>query len=136
MIMKKLISVVFILAFQIAHAQNVPRIVMHLQSSDTMVYRSMVNQISNIKKQLPDAEVEIVCHGPGLEFLLNRTTDYSTRIQKMNLANVTFVGCEFTMKQRNVSKDDLVPFAKTVPFGLVEIIKKQQEDWLYVKLGF
>ena len=134
--MKKIIPVVFILTFQITHAQYAPRIVMHLQSSDTVVYRSMVNQISNIKKQLPEAEVEIVCHGPGLEFLLKRTTDYSTRIQKMNLPDVTFVGCEFTMKQRNVSKDDLVPFAKTVPYGLVEIIKKQQEEWLYIKLGF
>jgi hypothetical protein len=54
----------------------------------------------------------------------------------MNLSQVSFVGCEYTMQQRNYKKEDLVPYAQTVPYGLVEIIKKQQADWIYVKLGF
>ncbi|MCU0357742.1 MAG: DsrE family protein [Cyclobacteriaceae bacterium] len=119
-----------------AQAQSPARVVMHLQSSDTLVYKSIVNQIGNIKKELPNAEIEVVCHGPGLEFLRKDKAFYVNKIQRMNLSQVSFVGCEYTMQQRNYKKEDLVPYAQTVPYGLVEIIKKQQADWIYVKLGF
>jgi hypothetical protein len=119
-----------------AQAQSPARVVMHLQSSDTLVYKSIVNQIGNIKKELPNAEIEVVCHGPGLEFLRKDKAFYVNKIQRMNLSQVSFVGCEYTMQQRNYKNEDLVPYAQTVPYGLVEIIKKQQADWIYVKLGF
>lgn len=117
-------------------AQDAANIVMHLQSADTVVHRSLVNQIGNLKKEMPNAQIEVVCHGPGLEFLMKENSTYINRIDRMKLTGVSFVGCEFTMSQRNVKKEDLVPFAKTVPYGLAEIIRKQQADWIYVKLGF
>lgn len=134
--MKNIVLILLVLISSALHAQQVTRIIMHVQSADTIVHKSLVNQISNLKNQIPQAELEVVCHGPGLEFLMKKNSKYVNRINQLNLTDVTFVGCEFTMKQRNLTKDDLVPFAKTVPFGLVEIIKKQQEEWLYVKLGF
>jgi len=116
--------------------QQPPKVVMHLQSSDTLVHKSIVNQIGNLKKEFPDAEIELVCHGPGLNFLLKDKSRYVNKLNRMELKDVSFVGCEFTMAQKNIKKEDLVPFAKTVPYGLAEIIKKQQDGWLYVKLGF
>jgi len=116
--------------------QQPPKVVMHLQSSDTLVHKSIVNQIGNLKKEFPDAEIELVCHGPGLNFLLTDKSRYVNKLNRMELKDVSFVGCEFTMAQKNIKKEDLVPFAKTVPYGLAEIIKKQQDGWLYVKLGF
>ncbi len=128
---------IFLAAFaSAAYAQPAARVIMHLQSSDTLVYKSIVNQIGNIKKELPDAQIEVVCHGPGLEFLRKDKAFYVNKIHRMNLSQVSFVGCEYTMQQRNYKKEDLVPYASTVPYGLVEIIKKQQADWIYVKLGF
>ncbi len=116
--------------------QQPPKVVMHLQSSDTLVHKSIVNQIGNLKKEFPEAEIELVCHGPGIEFLLVEKSRYVNKLNKMKLKDVSFVACEFTMSQKNIKREDLVPFAKTVPFGLAEIIKKQQDNWLYVKLGF
>jgi intracellular sulfur oxidation DsrE/DsrF family protein len=40
------------------------------------------------------------------------------------------------MKQKNIKPEDLVPFAQTVPYAMVDIVKKQQDGWIYVKLGF
>lgn len=117
-------------------AQQNPKVVLQLQSSDTLVHKSVVMQVSNIKSAMPDAQIELVCHGPGLEFLTKKNGGYANKLQKLNLKDVTLMGCEFTMKTRNYKKEDLVPFATTVPFGIVEILKKQQENWLYVKLGF
>jgi uncharacterized protein len=129
-----IIALLFI-AF-IARAQQNPRVVLHLQSADSLVHKSVVNQIANIKKELPNAEVHLICHGPGLEFLLVKKSTYAARVQKLALSGVQLVGCEFTMSQRNYKRSDLVDFASTVPSGIVEILKKEQAGWLYVKLGF
>ncbi len=135
--MKRLVLILFVLSPILAvFAQQSPRVVMHLQSSDTLVHRSIVNQISNMKKEIPDAEIAVICHGPGMDFMLNTKSTYINRLDKMKLSNVSFIGCEFTMKQRNLKKSDLVPYAKTVPYALVDIVKKQQDNWMYVKLGF
>lgn len=117
-------------------AQKQPRVIFHLQSGDTLVHKSIVNQISNLKKALPETEIELVCHGPGIDFLLKANGRYATKIQRMQLKNVTMVGCEFTMQSRNYKKEDLVPFASTVPLGIAEIVKKESDGWLYIKLGF
>ena len=134
--MKKNIFIALLFIATIAAAQDHPQIILHLQSADTLVHKSIVNQIGNLKKEFPTAQIELVCHGPGLEFLLKSKSRYVNKLDKMKLSQVSFVGCEFTMSQRNIKKEDLVPFASTVPFGLTEIIKKQQANWVYVKLGF
>jgi intracellular sulfur oxidation DsrE/DsrF family protein len=120
----------------VSFGQQTSRVVLHVQSADSIVHRSIVSQVSNIKKEIPDAQIELVCHGPGIEFLTNKNGVYARRLQNANLKDVVLVGCEFTMKQRNYKKEDLVPFVTTVPFGIVEILKKEQAGWLYIKLGF
>lgn len=133
--MKNLLILFTSLMLTTAAAQST-KVVLHLQSSDSLVHKSIVNQVSNLKKALPDATIELVCHGPGLEFLLKDKSRYVNRLEKMKLKDVSFVGCEFTMSQRNYKKEDLVPFAQTVPLGIAEIVKKQADGWLYVKMGF
>lgn len=111
-------------------------VVLHVQTQDTLVYKSIVSQVSNIKKEMPDAKIEVVCHGPGIGFLLIKNATYVNKLHQLSFKDVSLVGCEFTMKQRNIKRDELVPFAVTVPSGIVEILKKEQEHWLYIKLGF
>ena len=134
--MKKIFFILLMLSSGALWAQQAPNIVLQLQTSDTLVHKSVVNQIGNLKKEFPDAEIDLVCHGPGLEFLLKEKSRYINKLHKMNLKGVSYTGCEFTMSQKNIKKEALVDFVKTVPYGIAEIIKKQQQNWLYVKLGF
>lgn len=134
--MKKLFLILFMLSSVALMAQNAPKVLLHLQSSDTLVYKSIVNQIDNLKHEFPDAAVELVCHGPGIDFLLKKKSMYINKLYIMKLKDVSFVGCEFTMAQKKIKREELVEFATTVPFGIAEIIKKEQLGWLYVKLGF
>lgn len=136
--MKSVIYFVLLVGVALAEAkaQESPKIVMHLQTADTLVHKSVVNQITNMKKEIPDAQVAVVCHGPGMDFLLKTNAEYVSKIEKLKLKDVTFIGCQFTMKQKNIKPEDLVPFAQTVPYAMVDIVKKQQAGWIYVKLGF
>lgn len=128
----------FVLAFFLAmavHAQPSPQIILHLQSADTLVHRALVNQVNNLKKEFPNAAIDIICHGPGIDFLKNKSV-YAWRIYRQNHQHVTFTACEFTMAQRNIKRDELVSFARTVPYALAEIVRKQESGWRYIKLGF
>jgi hypothetical protein len=133
--MKNIIVILFVCVSSTLLAQQ-SGIVLHLQSKDTLVYKAVAHQVSTIKKEFPNVKVEVVCHGPGLEFLLKKNQVYSNEINKLGYKDVVLAGCEYSMKVRNYTKEDLVPFASTVPSGIIEIIKKEQEHWLYVKLGF
>jgi hypothetical protein len=133
--MKK-ICVVLLVLFSVQGYSQQPSVILHVQTQDTLVYKSIVNQVSNIKKEMPDARIEVVCHGPGIGFLLIKNSAYVNKLHHLNLKEVSLVGCEYTMKQRNIKREELVSYAVTVPSGIVEILKKEQEHWLYVKLGF
>lgn len=136
--MRPLAYVMLFLAISVTElkAQNTPKVVLHLQTSDTLVHKALVNQVTNMKKEIPNAQVAVVCHGPGMTFLLKTNSEYVNKIEKLKLKDVTFIGCQFTMKQKNIKPEDLVPFAQTVPYAMVDIVKKQQDGWIYVKLGF
>ncbi len=119
-----------------AFAQEGPKVLFHLQSADTLVHKSVVTQIKNLKQEIPNAQVEVVCNGPGIEFLLMNKSTYIQKLEKLNLVNVKAVACEFTMAQRKLTKQDLYPYSGTVSHGVVEIVRKQADNWLYVKAGF
>lgn len=136
--MKKLFIITLLVfsGLATALAQQSPKIILHLQSADTLVHRSLVNQVTNLKKEFPDSDIDVICHGPGMEFLMKKKSTYIDRIHRQNLKGVTFTACEFTMTQRNIRREDLVPYARSVPYALAEIIRKEQNGWLYIKLGF
>lgn len=135
--MKKLIVALFLfLNVQLLYGQDPSKVIFQIQSSDSLVYKSIVSQINNLKKELPNTTIEVLCHGPGIDFLRIEKSTYAKKVQALGFKDVSLVGCEFTMSQRKIKKDDIVPFAITVPYGIVELVRKQQEGWIYLKAGF
>ena len=111
------------------------KVVMQVTEGDSLTQLAVIGQVRNIKKQLPDARIEVVCHANSLDILLKRATKVSSHIADLSLQSVTFIACENTMARKKVSVEDLLPEAETVPSGLVEIILKQEEEWSYIKGG-
>lgn len=53
---------------------------------------------------------------------------------KFNL--LVFVACEFSMSERNVPKEKIIPKADFVKAGIMETVTKQEQGWSYIKSGF
>ena len=119
----------------IPYQKKAHQIVMQLTSSDTLVHKSLMNQLSNLTRLSPDTKIEIVCHGPGLEILLDKST-VADGIQKYIKKGIQFLACENTMTQKNISKDRLLPNVSIVEGGILEIVTKQEQGWSYIKAGF
>ena len=120
-------------------AANISRqhkVVFQLTSEDTLVHKSLMRQLNNILTAAPDAKIEVVCHGPGISLLMVDKTIVQNKIQEIKAKGVLFMACQNTMRERNITKDKIIPEAGFVPSGLVEIITKQEEGWNYIKAGF
>ncbi len=149
---KLLLSAVFIVASFLSHAQNekhqipgdgvksenksVHKIIFQLTTDDTLAHKSLMKQLNNITTVAPGTQIEVVCHGPGLNMLKIGKTTVQDKMQQMKMKGVEFVACEFSMSERNVTKDKIVPEAGFVKIGIIEIVTKQEQGWSYIKSGF
>ena len=64
-----------------------------------------------------------------------KANDNHARMEDLARAGVVFAACENTMKKKNVTKEDLLPFAKTVDSGVAEVVRKQEGGWAYLRLA-
>ena len=56
-------------------------------------------------------------------------------IQKLEAAHVHFVACGNAMKKQHLEAADLVAGVDVVPAGIVEVVRKQEAGWVYIKAG-
>ena len=57
-------------------------------------------------------------------------------IRKFKSMGIDFVGCENTLREKKISKSEIIPEAGFVKMGIGEIILRQEEGWTYIKSGF
>ena len=108
---------------------------MQVTEGDSLTQLAVIGQVRNIRKQLPGAQIEVVCHANSLDMLLKSGSKVASHIAELTAQNVLFSACENTMARKKATHEDLVPGVETVPSGLVEIILKQEAGWSYIKGG-
>jgi intracellular sulfur oxidation DsrE/DsrF family protein len=136
--MKKIfVLFLFVVLSQISWSQSKPehKIVFQMASSDTLVHKAMMKQLGNILTLSPTAQLEVVCHGPGLNMLLEKSSIVSSKIAEYSAKGVSFMACQFSIKERKVAKEELNLNTIIVPGGILEIVQKQEQGWSYIKAG-
>lgn len=111
--------------------------IIQLMSGEDAVIKSAASQINNLKKALNnDIDIEMVCHGQSLQFVLNEDDKWTEILTQLLSNAVEIVACENMLNANAKVKTDLSPGIKTVPAAIAEIVIKQQEGWSYIKAGF
>ena len=137
--MKKIISsiiVTFLFSSVIFGQQKQHKIVFDFTKADTASFSTMVRHAKNIMSMTGNAKLEIVCHGPGLDLLVNDKTTVQKEIEELNKLNVVFAACNETMKRRGIVKGQLLAQVIIVPAAILEISSKEQQGWSYIKEGY
>lgn len=127
------------------------RALIDLTSTTEQQWASMLNSVENLQKALgvEAVQIEVVVHGQALGLLRadRRRPDKAAqgdadaaptlekRLEQLSNAGVVFAACENTMQREGVSKQDLLPFARTVDSAVAELVRRQAEGWAYVKPG-
>lgn len=112
------------------------RVVFEVTMEGTEQWTAVLNNVENLKKSLGDkTEIEVVAHSKGLGMLVAKDNSLVERMKKISETGVVFAACENTMKKKNVTKDQLVPFATTTDSGVAEVVRKEEAGWSYIKSG-
>lgn len=131
---------VLLLATPAAYAQtprqHMPPIVFQMVSGDTLAHKALMRQLGNITSLQPDLRIEVICHGPGLDMLHKQHSVVADRLHQFQAKGIQFRACEFSMKERKVSKDQILEGVGYVPSAILHIVQRQAEGWSYIKSGF
>ena len=112
------------------------RIVFEVTMDGPEQWTAVLNNVENVRTALGSpTEIEVVGHSKGLGMLIAKDNTLADRMKKLADAGVVFTACENTMKKKNVTKEQLVPSAKTTDSGVAELVRKQEAGWSYIKSG-
>jgi intracellular sulfur oxidation DsrE/DsrF family protein len=113
--------------------QKVHKIVIQFSQGDSLEQHMMISQVGNIRASWPNAMIEVVCHGSGLDLITTSKTKVATQVAELSTKGVTFAACNNTMQRRKLKKEDLLPSPVVVPSAMLELVRRQEEGWAYLK---
>ena len=140
--MKKLLllSLLALGLFTTAQAQDNAtrqhRIVMQLVSGDTLVHKGLMRQLRNMLEAAPTMQMEVVCHGPGMDLLMSDRSIVADKVKHFRERGIVFLACENTITERKLDRALIMPEAGYVKAGIIHIVERQEDGWSYVKAGF
>jgi len=123
-------------------AENVHKLVIHVDENDAQRMNLALNNAKNVTKYYrakdEEVEIEIVTYGPGLHMLRADTSPVKTRIVAFaaTYENVSFRSCGNTlngMTKKEGKKPPLLDIAEGVPSGVVHLMERQEEGWSYLR---
>jgi uncharacterized protein len=126
----------FIINSNVAQEKGSHKIIFQCSTPDTMAQKALMKQLGNILSVEPNTKIEIVCHGPGLNMLVDDKSVVKDKIKSFSDKGVVFNACEFSMKERNVDKSQITSSVSFVSAGILYIVSKQEQGWSYIKAGF
>jgi intracellular sulfur oxidation DsrE/DsrF family protein len=135
--MKKILLtlIICISALSISLAQNpIHKVVIQLNTSDTLVWHGALKNISNIQTALgPSTQIELVAHGSGIGILIDGKTTQKAQIAALAATGVLFKACENTIRERKIDRTTILSQVGTVPSGVAEVVLKLEAGWAYLK---
>ncbi len=115
------------------------KVVYHFDQAEVQALKGLRN-IRNQLEAAPDTKIMVVTHALGVDLLMQGArdqvskTEYAPLISDLKAKGVVFEVCEYTMKNRGLSKDQFILEADFTPSGVVRITRLQsKEGFAYLK---
>lgn len=110
------------------------RIVIQVNEEDGRKWIAVLANIRNIQAELGarNVRIAVVAIGSGLG-MLTADSIAANEVQDALATGVEFVACGNSMKAQHVNKDDLITGVGVATAGYVEIMRRQQQGWTYLR---
>jgi uncharacterized protein len=130
-----ILCVVWFAAVSTASAQD--KVVYHINDAATQAVASLRN-IGNHLDTDPTAQITVVTHAQGIDFLMEGAKDknggaFAGPIAALRNRGVKFEVCEITLKNRSLSKDLFIQEVEYTASGVVRLAKLQKLGFAYIK---
>jgi intracellular sulfur oxidation DsrE/DsrF family protein len=110
------------------------RALFQVTDNDPARWNMILNNMTNLREGVGGEaiEIELVAFGPGIH-MLKADSPVKARIADALKSGVTINGCQNTMKGMKLTPADMLPEIAYVPSGVVEVMRKQQQGWAYIR---
>lgn len=110
------------------------RIVIQINEDDSKKWHAVLANIHNIQAELGAGNVRIavVVIGQGLGMLMADALT-ANGVQDALAAGVEFIACGNSMKAQKIDKADLIEGVGVTVAGYVELVRRQQQGWSYLR---
>ena len=133
--MKKLLFLLAILLGSAMYAQQTERqhrIIMQLTSGDTLVHKNLMKQFKNMKEAAPTMQIEVVCHGPGMDLLMSDRSIVQAKVKEFAAQGIVFLACDNTIRERNLDPAKVLSEAGHVKAGIIHIVERQELSLIHI----
>ena len=127
-----LVAVALPAAAQSQPAKN--RALFQITDNDPARWNLILNNMANLRDGVggEGAEIELVAYGPVL-LMLKADSPVNERLAEALKSGVKINACQQTMRGMKFVPGDMVPDIGYVPSGVVEVMRKQQQGWAYIR---
>ena len=110
------------------------KVVFQVSDGEPKKWNLALNNIKNVQDSLgkDKVEIELVVYGPGID-MLKLESAAGNRVNDAVANGVRVVACENTMEAQKLDKADMLNSIGYVPAGVIELIKKQQQGYAYIR---
>jgi len=113
------------------------RVVLHMDEPEEKRLAIGLTNLENLIRAAggpAHVNAHFVVNGPGVLLFRQMDKSLAQRLFALSEAGVHFVACQNALKAKEVDVSELPPGVKTVPAGILELVRLQQEDGCaYVK---
>jgi len=112
----------------------ITKAIFHADLGDKAILRLTFANIRNLLTELGDeVSAELVANREAVKFFISENNDMEDPINELSSKGVRMLACEKAMKKYEVDKSDLLSCVSTIPAGVVQLVKRQEEGWSYIK---
>ena len=110
------------------------KLVFQMSDADPARWDLALNNMRNVQVDLGDDEVdlELVAYGPGIG-MLKGDSPVAKGVAEALKTGAKVVACENTMKGQKLGYADMLPNIGYAPSGVVELMRKQQQGYAYIR---
>jgi hypothetical protein len=110
------------------------RLVVQVSDDSPKTWNQALNNAANVQKELgrENVDIRIVVYGNGIG-MLKLDSVVGGRVKQAVDGGIAVVACENTMKGRKIARADMLPYNGYVKAGIVEIMQRQQDGYVYVR---
>ena len=110
------------------------RALFQVTDNDPARWNMILNNMQNLRDGVggEPVEIELVAYGPGIN-MLKADSSVKQRIAEALKNGVTVNACQNTMSNAKLVPADMLPDITYVPAGVVEVMRKQQQGWAYIR---
>jgi intracellular sulfur oxidation DsrE/DsrF family protein len=121
-------------ALALAQAAPKNRALFTVTENDPARWNLILNNVHAIGEGVGSEgiEIELVAYGPGV-LMLKSDSSVKQRLAEAVKAGVKVNACQNTMNGMKLSPSDMLGEIGYVPSGVVEVMRKQQQGWAYIR---